>query len=547
MKAKDIGNEYKKLYQEVEIMLSNITELGFDISKYRSELDSIGIKDQYVENFAKASHEGYYTEGIRLLNNLKKRLEKFDIYYKILNSCNFIEIKINNKNIPKDELNQYITQIIYNLKLVSKYNIKDNEIEKQIKDKVYKIAYELIKLEILIKGESEIYLFCKNEDVNIQSFDKLIREEVGALDNNDNNYELLRAKIYEIKSKGITANYFDIDLIRILLTNNKDYNLEESITNRLKNIIEDMENNSALISKQQIEKEIEKLNTKKNKIKNKQKEIKIRIGSLALFISVLVTGGFILKNACKKHAYQEQYLRTIETYSPINGETTIKEEHFTLDKSIKKPSNKVEIKYNDKYKGKTTKDMTLIDVSEYEFENLEDYYEYAVEHIIKPNEQPKDSQGNENASNYQYPYIFVERNTYKDEGEVFNKSNYHYTLISAFYGYIFILAVIETKHIDNKGRTILLGNIKNLSKEIKKLKENKTEYQSIKEKIQEQLQNIMTELNKYEELRNKFNELYEENKYLLNDEEELLRRFNEISEKNDTSKVKKLIKDINNK
>ena len=75
MEAKDIGNEYKKLYQEVEIMLSNITELGFDISKYRSELDSIGKKDQYVESFAKASHEGYYTEGIRLLNDLKKRLE----------------------------------------------------------------------------------------------------------------------------------------------------------------------------------------------------------------------------------------------------------------------------------------------------------------------------------------------------------------------------------------------------------------------------------------------------------------------------------------
>ena len=542
MEAKDKGNEYKKLYQEVEIMLSNIAELGFDISKYRSELDSIGKKDQYVESFVKASHEGYYTEGIRLLNNLKKRLEKFDIYYKILNSCNFIEIKLNNKNIPKDELNQYITQIIYNLKLVSKYERKDNEIEKQIKDKVYKIAYELIKKEILIKGESEIYLFCKNEDVNIQSFDKLIREEVGALDNNDNNYELLRAKIYEIKSKGITANYFDIDLIKILLTYNKDYNLEESITNRLKNIIEDMKNNSAIRSKQQIEKEIEELNTKKNKIKNKQKEIKIRIGSLALFISVLVTGGFIIKNACKKHAYQEQYIRTIETYSPINGETKIKEEHITLDKSIKKPNNKVEIKY----KGKNTKDKILADVSEYEFENLEDYYEYAVENIIKPNEQPKDSQGNE-TSNTQGPYIFVERNTYKDEGEVFNKSNYYYTLISAYYGYILILAVIETKHIDNKGRTILIGNIKNLSKEIKKLKENKTEYQSIKEKIQEQLQNIMEELNKYEELRNKFNELYEENKYLLNDEEELLRQFNEISEKNDISKVKKLMKDINNK
>ena len=542
MEAKDKGNEYKKLYQEVEIMLSNIAELGFDISKYRSELDSIGKKDQYVESFVKASHEGYYTEGIRLLNNLKKRLEKFDIYYKILNSCNFIEIKLNNKNIPKDELNQYITQIIYNLKLVSKYERKDNEIEKQIKDKVYKIAYELIKKEILIKGESEIYLFCKNEDVNIQSFDKLIREEVGALDNNDNNYELLRAKIYEIKSKGITANYFDIDLIKILLTYNKDYNLEESITNRLKNIIEDMKNNSAIRSKQQIEKEIKELNTKKNNIKNRQKEIKIRIGSLALFISVLVTGGFIIKNACKKHAYQEQYARTIETYSPINGETTIKEEHLTLDKSIKKPNNKVEIKY----KGKNTKDKILADVSEYEFENLEDYYEYAVENIIKPNEQPKDSQGNE-TSNTQGPYIFVERNTYKDEGEVFNKSNYYYTLISAYYGYILILAVIETKHIDNKGRTILIGNIKNLSKEIKKLKENKTEYQSIKEKIQEQLQNIMTELNKYEELQNKFNELYEENKYLLDNEEDLLKRYNEISEKNDLREVKKLVINMDSK
>ena len=123
MDTKDIEKEFNKLYKEIEIMLSNIREIGVNVEEYKSELENIktkinrkSIEIQNTKNMAIGSREANYTNGTYQLKELKKKIEKYDIYYKILNSCNFIEMKLKNKDIEIDELNQYITKIIYNFK-----------------------------------------------------------------------------------------------------------------------------------------------------------------------------------------------------------------------------------------------------------------------------------------------------------------------------------------------------------------------------------------------------------------------------------------------
>ena len=552
MDTKDIGKEYKKLCKEIEIMLSNIREIGVNVEEYKSELENIkakinrkSIEIQNTKNMAIGSREANYTDGTYQLKELKKKIEKYDIYYKILNSCSFIEMKLKNKDIEIDELNQYITKIIYNFKSVLKHEIEDNEIKKQIEERLYKAAYELIKKEILIKGESNIYLFCKNEDVDITYFDNLIREEIESLNANDNNYELLRTKIYEIKSKGITANYFDIELIKILLTYNNDYNLDKSITNKLKAMIKDMEKSSAIIRNQQLNKDMDELNAKEKNVKNKKTKIKVKIGSLALLVSIIISGGFAIKNQCKKSAHMEEYTKTSEIYSTIDGKTKTTEEKVLEKKTNPPREEEVFIKRYQEYNGESSREYEYIDVSNYDFEELEDYYEYGFENYnLVPRVSTDRSVESKKGSNYQGTYIEVERNTYKDEGPVYSKKEYITSLSLALFGYIMTLLVIEGIYKSETEDTIILGNIEILLKEIEQLKESDKEYQDIKEQVEKKLNEIRYEIDKYEELKERFNELYEENKYLLDDEKELLKRYKEISEKTDVIEVKRIVKKI---
>ena len=107
MVTRDLAIKYKNLYQEVDMIIDNIKELGFNMEEYELLLKDINakvvnsIKEDYIENFARASYENHYSKGINNLNILKNKLDRYNIYFKVINSCNYVEIKIKDKNISK--------------------------------------------------------------------------------------------------------------------------------------------------------------------------------------------------------------------------------------------------------------------------------------------------------------------------------------------------------------------------------------------------------------------------------------------------------------
>ena len=555
MSTNELINNYKELYNKVEVMISNIAELGLYIKPYENELSNIeakvkqnNIENQNTSNLAKGSYEITYLEGINKLNSLKKSLEQYDKYYKILNSSNLIEMRIKKSNISVDELNKYVSKMIYNIKLLlnnSETESFDNK--KQIEEKVYKTAYELIKAEILMKGESDLYLFCKSEKVDISYFDKLIKKEINPLDFNNDNYEPLKMKIYEIKGNGLYNNYFDIGLIKILLAYTCDSSIKERFCKRLDNIIEEIKESKSTIINSNMKQEYRHFNQRMNDNKSLKNKIKIRIGSVALLTTLLVSGSLVIHTISKKRSEFENYKKTTEIYSTIDGNTKETEEIISRSKGVQ-PSDKVSILYFSEDNNPYTREYHYLDVSKYEFEKLEDYYNYGIENYDENNsEQIIPTKEPQIISDYKDPYAIIERETYKDEGSVFDYGEYMLITSILYFAYIILIIIAECAYMSEYKKSIIKGNIKTVLEEIKELQKDNKNFQEAKEEIKQKTDEILMEINKYEELQNKFNQLFEENKYLIEDEEELQKRFNDVVKNNYVSNVKEMIMKNNSK
>ena len=226
----DEGIKYSSLYKEVELAITNIAMLGFDTKEFEKCLKEIhnevsnNVKVKYYKGLAEASYIQSYSNGIWQLEKLKNELDKFDIYVKAQNSCEYINMKLDN-NLSITELDKIVSKMIYVLKMIIKSPTIDYDNEKHIVEKIYETSYDVIKLELLLKGESQLFLFAASEDINISYFNNLILKDIEKIDLKDENNKMLKTKLFELGEKGIYSNYLNLELIKLILLTDKDYNL----------------------------------------------------------------------------------------------------------------------------------------------------------------------------------------------------------------------------------------------------------------------------------------------------------------------------------
>ena len=237
--TRDEAIKYNALYQEIELAISNIHNLGFDTTEFVRVLREIhnrvndNVKVKYVRGMAEASYIQSYSNGINELNKLKNRLDNYDVYVKAYNTCNYINIKLN-KDISKEEMAKCVSQMIYTMKSIFKSSTIDYDDEKQIIEKIYETAYNIIKLGIITDGESQLYQFAKKEDVNISYFNNLVLKDIEGINLGENTN--IKTKIYELGGNGIYSNYFDLELIKLIIISTKEADLKGIITDKIKTL-----------------------------------------------------------------------------------------------------------------------------------------------------------------------------------------------------------------------------------------------------------------------------------------------------------------------
>jgi len=548
MQTTDLAIKYKNLYQTAELMLDNIKSLGFDVSEYEAILKSIStnihnnIKVNYTKGFAKANYELDYSSGIAELNRLINQLDKYDVYFKVLNSCEWLNIKINSQDITNEELKKYVSEMAYNLKQLVKSDTIDYDNEKHIVEMVYEIAYKLIKLELSMTGISHLYEYIKREDINISYFNIIIKREIIELQSKQKDATLLREKIFQIRKDGISSTYFDLDLIRNILIYSGDNRLKNKINENMHNLVAKINDNIQAINE---------LTTKTNEVKDEKakwfevlredgKNIVLRFISFIVATSVIVGAGIGVQRLSKKIATSDKYLKTTEIYSTITDDTTTEIDDVIMGLQ---PSNRTMVRVWEPYDSKYERTYKDYDVSYLDFDTAREYYEYGIDNdygvVPEVDKQYYSDIHNTDIPNYQDSYTEVSKVTYEYQGKGLNESGYKLGLWIGYILYTILLVSVEVGVIEVEEYPIITGTIFELANAIGELLfEDKESYKLTSDELIQKINTLEELINQDETLRKEFNRLYEANKYLLDNPEELTKKINEI----DYSEAKKLVR-----
>ena len=552
METRDLAIKYKTIYKEIEMILNNIKKTGFDISEFKKTLNDIdndinnNVKNNSgVAYLKRANYEQDYANGIGRLTKLKNYLDRYDCYFKAYNSCKWIEIKIKNKDISKEELEKYVSEMILNLKIINESDTMDYDNEKHIVDAIYRIAYELIKLEIITTGKSELYLYIKNRDVNIIYFDYLIQKDIDKLDLTDSKNIWINEKIYENYKNGIYSSIFDIEVIKRLLANSNGLSIKEKIIDNLNNALNEIDNNLKDISNifLDINKNTRTMDLKKEMANESKNDVLKPLITMSLTLSLMIGGGVGIPKLSKKLSMSDAYMKKSEIYSSIDDSVKTSEEKLFYSN---KPADEMIIRVYDNYENENSRKYIEYDVNFKKFDTLKEYYDYGIDNYGIVGVDKTVKSGNyEVISNYQDSYTEVIKSTYEYLGKEFFEEAYLGGLVLLYILYAIAIIAAESFYSSNSlmDDGIIISKIREILDSLPDYIEYSREYKLYNNKIKEEINKLMILINENEVLKNRFYELYENNKYLLNDREELIERINKLKNDVRLEKAKKLVKD----
>lgn len=541
----DQALEYKSLLNKVDIMINNVNTLGMDTTRYKETLQKI-INE--VEDTTKVSKSKWgnnasmvlicdYALGIKKLRALELELSEYEVYFKAINSCEYLLMRIDKMNNTnnKEEVKSYANEIIESLRAIKLSNTIHYSDEKQIVEKIYDVAYKIIELEIITFGSSQVYEYVKNYDIDTYFLDRRIRKEVESLNLKDKENKKIQEKIYEISRNGLDSNYFNLELIKLLICNSNNIDLKDNIVQELNSLKQEINNNAnryknvlfrykGLCSVQQ--------NRLKN-IRNYRKIIFGRMFSSIVSLSIIVGGFFGIHTLMKKMSTSQVYPKTTTTYSDVYGKKV--EDGYSHMETEEQDRTYIHVytDWYDNFELGTIRDIYTYDVSNVELENIEDYLDLNYTELDADKKTVSLEDG---ASLSQKGYTEVEKISIDRSREESVTSTGTYIAISFWFYlmYICILLIIEIEILIKGFSNKYLGIINNIYQllefNIKDYKEDMDKYKKELQEYKFYLKGLLEDINKYEELKSRFDELYNQNKYLLDNPEELLSKIDSLSQ-----------------
>jgi len=564
--------EFNNLRSKVADMIEDISNHGFNTEKYTHSLSNIDVA---MKNLSNRKWKTRFTmmDFSTIMGNLKeleKELLKYDTYIKASNITDYVNDQLNrksevtnsiNKNkddmIVKifdvnhvDDLVNKIIDILNQIKSLNSVNVDKIGKEATIVKEIYNTAYELIKLEVATKYESKLYDYILASQYDLSCVNKCFYDEINKLDLTSNRYIKLHKKLFELDSRGLGNDYFDIESIKLLLDCDDRYNIESSISSKLDTISKSINSfNNEFSQNMNI-----LTDTKKKVLEGRSQLRRTRRGrfksiiSLILSFSILGGVGYGVFRLSKYLANSDCYKKTVTTYSDYNGLNV--SDDYVIANSISSSPNTIYLReygvWEDTIGGDYKREIKVYDVSDFDFENIEDYVNYGLDNYGVSFEKEKDTTADA-IKIYSDPYIEVEK-TYVDTSNVEVVYEKDIFILSCVLFYMVYFALFMMVCGISQGQFVF-GNIDDIFEYFKECKNLKVNNIKNLEKIKSTILKLQDVINSDEKLRVEFNKLYEENKYLLNDPEELYRRFDELCismdmpiEKVNNRQIKKLVK-----
>ena len=544
----------------IKNLITKLESRGIDVSLEKTKI--YGTQNNMGSATISLSQND--SELIDVYNSLKRKLEKSDLLLSAYNYCNSIQadvLKMYDMALKsKDKVNindfeKYISKIenyLINLDCYKKINLNIDKNRSTNMDfnsialtRIYEIVYYLIDIDILLTNRSRLYNFIKDKKIYTEYINSILWDEIDRAFNNhtpltrEANATRRLYSVAELLDKdGKKGDYFYLEIIKLLLAYKSDYDIDKSLSDEMNEYYKGYDDTKYKILLA-INDTNECLNLKNECYEDKKmskKDLKNRLLSLLLSISIFVTGGLFIGKLRKRIFTKECFTKTTETISSISDDTQVeKDEYFTDNLCFSNdnpdtyiPSEKYlyvlgpwqNDKKNNISRSVERYDVSYSDLSEYD--NLDSIDLDSLE--IEPDSYTETIEKEDaiNLSKYKGSIRKLENIDYNYEGIKFDAKDYKDSQFAVYYIYIFFSIIANCLiflNFNEKENLILLAQ---------KFINNKNKYID----SQDELEELICILNKYiegnQDLIFEFNRLYEENKYLLLDEEELKNRLNDM-------------------
>ncbi len=329
MGINDLAIIYQSKIYRIKRKIDTLNKVGIKGQRYLNKLEEIErATTKQIEDYNREIKDKIYLKDLNVIYNnatakieiIEGELEKYNSYITGYRYCEYLDSKINGDKISEEEVKEYANNMIKYINSINETDTRDYNEEKEIVEKIYSVAYQVMKLEFITLGKSEIFETAKNNYV-IESFiSNEIAGDIHKLEDNNKITPLIKQSISRIQSNGINYSYLDKLLITSIALED-DSSIVNKIKEKLDELLEQMKNNVTNMEsiKNEINNTERKLKEKKervhvNNIYNLKEIIKRTIAGL--IAAGILFGSYSLGRLVGK---TKLYKTKKETYSTLNG------------------------------------------------------------------------------------------------------------------------------------------------------------------------------------------------------------------------------------
>ena len=375
--------EVKDNIEEIKKLNINANTFGTMISKIekkvRTKVEECYKKFEGEESntFLSSSLDIIYSDAIKELEKINNYLSsEYTSYFKIQATVN--ELKNRLENINYNEVDSLVLEAKDLIRSLGETNTINYEDEKNVVEDVYKIVYEILKIESIYGTSSELLETIYDDDVDSVYISKLIKEDVKRLKDDKDVSQLVK----EINKNGFEGrNYINKDLIRLITyIDNPEYSDKKkaSLIEKIKDYEEkENEENNKRYEIRNIERRVNEL---KKDNKALSKESRDNICGIVLWISIVCSSVIGINKLLD--LLTVQYKTTTEEYDTETGEVKVEEEYMNVIPTVNLTKYS-EWKY-DTFFEDYSRSYTVYSFENPNFEeNIEDYMKTDLEDLLK--------------------------------------------------------------------------------------------------------------------------------------------------------------------
>lgn len=565
----EMALEYKSLIHKIKNMISGINNLGFDISRYENILLEIIRKTESASNVQlnpNYANRNIVIDYSRVLSDLKRLdlelSEKYGIYYEVNKTCEYI------KQVLKQEVN--INQLTYiadiTVKMLNKIigaNLQLNDCEEELIKDIYKVAYNIIKLEFVMLDNSRVYkhahggnvLAEKTSLIHLYFFDMCVKDEISKFDLDDIKYAKIKEMILDVERKGLGASYLDKNLIMEIISHTgSGIEYLDKITSEIYGLC-----NKICENKKKINNDIEFVFNTREDYKESKKKYRLSKKGLGKNITILsLTSSIVLGSYAGvitfaiKGTQDYVYKKESRVYSELTdsySEPTSEEYLYSYDSKENEVLVKVYSNWDTSGEEPVRKIETY-DLSEITVDSIYELLDCVLtdEYLIDTESISSDYYFDKDKYAEEFREIIFNEYTYQNEKKVDVGLAMALSLLCSIL-YLFVIVGIFLLCAEKLNWSAFEDEINNIKDILGRMKEPKEDMLKLALELKEGIRSILDKVSENEELKKKFDKCLKEYGHLLNSNDranlinmvDMTMRLNEIN----VDKVKRLTKKYN--